>query len=60
MCPTPASSWHRPFSHKDELENFEEVKELLCKGGTEELCAMLRKAPEEAPHPRGGGGDVTG
>jgi len=36
------------------------VKELLCKGGTEELCAMLREAPEEAPHPRGGGYDVTG
>ena len=60
-CLRPSiGTWHRPFSHKDELENFEEVKELLCKGGTEELCAMLRKAPEEAPHPRGGGGDVTG
>ena len=60
-CLRPSiGTWHRPFSHKDELENFEEVKELLCKGGTEELCAMLREAPEEAPHPRGGGGDVTG
>lgn len=43
-------TWHRPMSHKDEVENFEEVKELLCKGGKEKLCAMLREAPEEAPH----------
>jgi hypothetical protein len=53
-CLRPSiGNWHRPFSHKDEVVNFEEVKELLCKGGKEELCAMLREAPEEAPHPRG-------
>ena len=37
--------WHRPWSHRDELENFDEVRDSLCKGGNAERCAMLREFP---------------
>lgn len=37
--------WHRPWSHRDELENFDEVRDSLCKEGNEEQCKMLREFP---------------
>ena len=38
-------TWHRPWSHRDEVENFDEVRDSLCKRGNAELCPMLRAFP---------------
>jgi hypothetical protein len=46
-CLQPSvGTWHRPWSHRDELENFDEVRDSLCgREGNAEQCAMLRAFP---------------